>query len=116
MTRKHRYRADLTRVGRTLRREATFPERLLWSKLRNNQLGRRFLRQRPIGNYVVDFFCPTAQLVVEVDGVSHKHQPVYDLVRHEWLEAQGLIVLRFTNDDVLHDLDRVVRVIMETIS
>ncbi|MEM6647501.1 MAG: DUF559 domain-containing protein [Bacteroidota bacterium] len=113
MPRKHRYRPDLTHVGRRLRRESIFPESLLWSRLRKSQTGHRFLRQRPIGNYLVDFFCPTAQLVVELDGLSHKHQPMNDLTRRQWLEAQGLKVLRFTNDEVLQNLDCVVRTISE---
>ena len=103
------YRRDLTRVARRLRRDATVPERLLWSRLRRRQLGVRFLRQRPIGSYVVDFYCPERRLVVEVDGRSHDGQGPEDAVRQKALENKGLTVLRETNDDVIRDLDGVIR-------
>ena len=68
----------------------------------------RFLRQRPVGEYVVDFFAPDVRLVVEVDGRSHDGRGDADRERQRWLEDLGLIVLRIQNDDVLHDLDGVV--------
>ncbi len=103
------YRNDLKNVARRLRGEATFPERLLWSRLKSKQLGHRILRQRPIGNHVVDFFCPESALVIELDGRSHDGQFEADMERQRFLESQGLHVLRFSNDSVLHDLDGVVR-------
>ena len=75
-------------------------ERLLWSRLRRKQLeGVQFYRQKPIGDYVVDFYAPAAKLVVEVDGSQHK-EPVHaenDALRDESLKSQGLRVMRFTN-------------------
>ena len=101
-------RKDLKTIARRLRKDATFPERLLWSKLRRKQLGVRFLRQRPVGDYAVDFLCPDAALVVEVDGRSHEGQFEQDVIRQHFLESQDLHILRFTNDEVLTEIDAVV--------
>jgi len=102
------YRSGLVRAARALRRQATFPERLLWSRLRSDRLGATFRRQQPVGAYVVDFYCPAVRLVVEVDGRSHDGRYAEDAARQEALERAGLRVLRFTNDEVLADLDGVV--------
>lgn len=102
------YQKDLKATARRLRKEATFPERLLWSKLRRKQLGVRFLRQRPIGDFVVDFLCPDAALVIEIDGRSHIGQFEADMIRQQFLESQNLYVIRFTNDEVLQEIDAVV--------
>jgi len=68
----------------------------------------RFLRQRPIGDYIVDFFAATPRLVIEVDGLSHDDERFeYDSRRQTRLEESGYTVLRFTNDDILQDLDAV---------
>jgi very-short-patch-repair endonuclease len=96
--------------ARTLRREATPPDQLLWLALRNGQIGgMKFRRQHPIGPYVVDFYCHSARLVVEVDGMSHDNKAEEDAARAKTLEAQGLRIVRLTNDDVMHDLDAVTR-------
>ena len=102
------YHPDLKDVARRLRRDATFPERLLWSRLRRRQLGQRFMRQRPIGRYAVDFCCIEACLVIELDGRSHDGQIAYDAERQRALEAQGLHVLRFSNDEVVAGIDSVI--------
>ncbi len=107
MPRPH-YEPEAVPFARHLRREATFPERLLWARLRRRALGVRFLRQRPVGRYVVDFLAPDASLAVEVDGRSHDGQGAHDEARTASLEAQGLRVLRIPNDDILADLDAVV--------
>ena len=94
--------------ARRLRREATFPERLLWGRLRHDALGVAFYRQRPVGPYVVDFLAPAAALAVEVDGRSHDGRGAADAAREAALRAAGLRVLHVTNDEVLGDLDGVV--------
>ena len=77
--------------------------------MRRKQLdGLRFRRQAPIGPYIVDFFCPDAKLVVEVDGGQHTDQQDYDERRTNWLEERGYRVLRFWNNDVLANTDGVV--------
>ncbi len=96
--------------SRRLRRDATVPERILWGMLRGNRLaGLKFRRQHPIGPFVVDFYCHSVGLVVEVDGMSHDGRAEEDCKRTEYLQQQGLRVFRVTNDDVLEDLEAVVR-------
>ena len=94
--------------ARALRREATFPERLLWARLRRHALGVAFRRQQPVGPFVVDFFAPAAALAVEVDGRSHDGRGAADAAREAALRSLGVRVLRVTNDEVLADLDGVV--------
>jgi len=96
----------------------TESERLLWSRLRRKQLhGTQFYRQKPIGSYIVDFYAPAARLVVEVDGSQHQDNihAQNDAYRDESLKGQGLRVLRFTNLQVLQDLDSVVGVVAEAL-
>ena len=105
----HDYDARLVGIARRLRRGGTFPERLLWSRLRRRQLGVRFLRQHPIGTYVVDFYCPEARLVIEVDGRSHDEANfAYYRERQITLERRGIRVMRIRNDEVLKDVDSIV--------
>jgi len=97
-----------------LRREMTHPERALWQILRCKNLGGlKFRRQAVIGNYVVDFFCPTIGLVVEINGESHVGCAKEDAQRTAFLESKGYQVVRVTNDDVLRDLDAVGLMILQ---
>lgn len=78
----------------------------LWARLRRQQIdGFRFRRQQPIGRYVVDFFCPEAKLIVEVDGGQHAGESD---ARTRWLAGRGYRVIRFWNNDVLRNTDGVV--------
>lgn len=88
--------------ARELRWTMTEPERLLWAILRNRQLGFRFRRQHPIGLYILDFYCPSARLCVEVDGPVHLEpgQTEHDAKRDAWLGTQGVRVLRFSAAEV----------------
>ena len=96
--------------ARTLRQTETPPEELLWLALRNGQIGgMKFRRQHPVGPYVADFYCHSAKLVVEVDGMSHEEKIAKDMAKSKYLELQGLRVLRVTNEDVMRDLDAVTR-------
>src|SRR5215207_6077184 len=84
----------------------SLPEAILWQALRGKRMtGLRFRRQHPIGPYVIDFFCPTARLAVEVDGATHDHpeQPVHDTQRDAWLTQRGVNLLRFPAGDVLDE-------------
>ena len=94
----------------------TKPEIYLWSKLRMNQINNcRFYRQKMIGNYIVDFFCPKYNLVIEVDGGQHYSDTMLeaDKQREAALNNLGMKVLRFTNTDVLTNLNEVVAGIAE---
>ena len=100
------YNKKLTIFARANRKEATPAENLLWQKtLRSRQLnGHKFLRQKPIGPYVVDFYCAELKLVIEIDGDSHDQQLSYDAQRTAFLESLGLRVLRYANRDILNNL------------
>lgn len=92
----------------------SLPEVLLWQVLRSQPGGYRFRRQAPAGDYVLDFYCAPARLAIEVDGEAHSRgdRPGRDLVRDAWLEQRGVRVLRVRAEDVLRDLDSVVRYIL----
>ena len=97
-----------------MRRHPTEPERRLWRQLRRKQVGGyKFRRQHPIGSFIVDFYCHEARLIVEVDGESHASQEDYDAARTAWLEAQDHHVIRFSNTDVMSNLEGVLQVIFE---
>ena len=102
-----------------LRREMTDAERLLWLRLRGKQLmGVQFYRQKPLGNYVVDFYAPRAKVVVEVDGSQHLQQPAVkaDAERDQYLSGRGLNVLRFDNLQVLRETESVLDTISRAIT
>jgi len=104
------------RYARDLRRHQTDAERRLWRRLRDRQLaGAKFRRQHPIGQYIVDFCCLEAKLVVELDGGQHAARRATDTERTAFLEAQGYRVLRFWNNDVLSNLDGVLQRIAEAL-
>ncbi|MDB5889630.1 MAG: hypothetical protein JWP47_461, partial [Polaromonas sp.] len=84
--------------ARALRRGMTDSERKLWSRLRMEQLGVKFRRQHPVGNYIVDFACLTAMLIVELDGSQHQDSVAYDEQRDAYLRCNGYEVLRFATD------------------
>jgi very-short-patch-repair endonuclease len=89
--------------ARKLRRTLSVPEARLWSRLRRRAPGKPvFRRQHPIGPYVLDFYCATARLAVEIDGLSHDmaDQPQRDIRRDAWLEARGVTVVRILAKDL----------------
>ena len=114
-----KYNSQLKTRARALRRNLTDAEQRLWSRLRGKQvLGIQFYRQRPIGNFIVDFYAPTKRLVIELDGAHHFNtaQASYDRRRSEYLEKLGLKVLRFNDRQVLLESDSVVQVIFRAVS
>ena len=107
---------DLTRRAQDLRRNATRQENELWYKfLRRYPV--RFYRQKVIDGYIVDFYCSAAKLVIELDGNHHSElaQADYDLERTKHLNARGLHVLRFRNDEINNHMAHVCNVIQETV-
>src|SRR5579864_2156041 len=101
-------------AGRKLRANPTDAEICLWSRLRRKQLeGFRFRRQQPIGPFIVDFFCPEAKLIIEVDGGQHDNDAARDAARTRWLEKAGHRVVRFWNYDVLTNTDGVLLTILD---
>ena len=98
----------LIEQAREMRKNPTNAEMLLWGELKSKQLaGYKFRRQHPIGAFIVDFYCPSKKLVIEVDGPFHANQKAYDRVREVDLQKMGYKVLRFSNDQVEHHLNYV---------
>ncbi len=94
--------------ARHLRRTSTTYEQLLWHLLRNRKLvGAKCRRQHPLGKYVADFYCPVAELVVEIDGQHHwtAEGIQHDAIRDRWMRSQGIRVLRFTGKEVEFEAD-----------
>jgi len=95
-------------LARTLRRQQTRAEQLLWSRLRNRQLeGCKFRRQQVIGPYIVDFLSVQPKLIIEVDGGQHAERVLQDAQRTEYLQRLGYQVVRCWNDQVLRDVEAV---------
>ena len=95
------YNPKLVPLARKLRKNSTLSEILLWKRLRNKQLlGYDFDRQKPIGNYIVDFFCKELMLVIEIDGASHDYKSEEDLTRQQNIESFGITVIRFDDSAV----------------
>ncbi len=110
---------DIKAKARAMRMRPTRAEMQLWQRLRGKRLlGFRFRRQQPIDRFIVDFFCPQAKLVVEVDGASHnsKEATEYDDQRTQFLEDLGLSVLRFSNEQAIYETDSVLNSIAEYLS
>ena len=99
-------RMEAKKQSRYLRNNMTAAERKLWYEYLNKHKY-RFLRQKPIGSYIVDFYCPKLKLIIEVDGVTHlsKDEIKKDNLRTEILKKYGIKVLRFWNDDVLNGIN-----------
>ena len=104
-------------LARELRTHPTLAEFHLWQALRHKKMnGLRFRRQHVFECFIVDFYCPSAALVIEVDGEVHEQQKDYDTLRTEFLEALGLRVIRFRNEEVLGNLEGVLKHIYEVIN
>jgi very-short-patch-repair endonuclease len=108
------YNIKLEARSRELRANMTDVEIILWSKLKSKQMNKtQFYRQKPIGNYIVDFYCPKYKLVIELNGSQHYSSSgqEYDLHRDSYLKAMGINVLRFTNYDVRNRLYAILKII-----
>ena len=106
------YNKALKNFARKLRNNMTLSEKLLWNELKGNKIsGFDFDRQRPIDNYIVDFYCKDLMLAIEIDGVVHDNEEAKekDIIRQEKLESLGIRFLRFKDEDVKKDLSGVVR-------
>src|SRR6266849_3760297 len=100
-----------TNISRRLRRNATIAEQRLWNRVRSRALcGMKFVRQEPIGPYIVDLVCREQRLIIEVDGGQHAESE-RDAVRDQWLRDHRYRVLRFWNNDVIQNIDGVLETI-----
>jgi very-short-patch-repair endonuclease len=105
------YNKNLKEYARKLRNNSTLAEVILWNKLlkRKQLRGYSFLRQRPLDNYIVDFFSKDLKLVIEIDGEIHKFQKGKDKIREERIRNLGYSVIRFQNEDILYEFINVIR-------
>ncbi|MEX2603046.1 MAG: endonuclease domain-containing protein [Gracilimonas sp.] len=107
----HYYNKGLKPISKVLRKSLTKAEASLWKYglSKKKRKGYTFNRQRPVLNYVADFMCKKLELIIEVDGSSHDHEKAQerDRIREDNLKAAGFTVLRFTNEDVLKNMDAV---------
>jgi very-short-patch-repair endonuclease len=102
---------DIFKKANELRKLETEAEKLLWARLNKNQLlGLQFRRQHPINRFIADFYCPKIKLVIEIDGSIHElpENKEYDIGRTESLNEFGLEVIRFTNEQIVYDINNVV--------
>jgi very-short-patch-repair endonuclease len=107
-----RFQPRNTHRARELRNQATPAERLMWTALSNRKVaGFKFSRQMPVGPYFADFLCREMKLIVELDGFSHNMRVEHDRQRDQFLVSEGYTIVRFTNEDVLSNLDGVVQAI-----
>jgi very-short-patch-repair endonuclease len=103
--------------ARELRRNQTPTEKLLWELLRAKRfLGAKFRRQHKIGQFIADFYCHEARLVIELDGAVHDQQSRQDRDRDQWMQANSITVLRFRNAEVADNTEAVLNAIAEVIS
>ena len=106
------YNSDLKELARDLRKNMTLSEVLLWNQLKHkNMRGFDFDRQRPIGNYIVDFYCKELKLAIEIDGNTHINRYEEDEIRQRDLEKLGVRFLRFEDIEVKKNMSNVLRVI-----
>ena len=110
------FNKELKTLARQLRKNMTEAESFLWQRIRRKQLkGRQFYRQRNIGNYIVDFYCPSAKVIVELDGGQHYTQAGIrrDYVRDKYLESLDFTILRFSDREVFKNIEGVLERIFE---
>ena len=108
------YNRKLKELAKTLRKNMTFSEVILWNHLKRKQMrGYDFDRQRPIDEYIVDFYCKALMLAIEIDGSTHEGERAWkkDQARQRRLESLGVRFLRFHDGDVKNNLDAVLRTI-----
>ncbi len=111
---KIRYNRNLKEKARYLRNNSTHAEIKLWQCLKNKKLRNfDFHRQKPIDRFIADFFCNKLRLVIEVDGISHQLDEVKlnDDIKTRTFEAQGITVLRFTDEQIFEEIDNVISAI-----
>lgn len=104
---------------RHLRHSSTDAEQKLWSRLRSRRLnGAKFRRQHPVGPFIVDFFCSSALLIIELDGSGHAEceQQTYDQERTRYIEERGLKVLRFWNHQIFQEMELVLQCIADAVA
>ena len=106
---------EIFKMAKELRKMETESEKLLWSRLHKNQiLGLQFRRQHPINRFIADFYCPKIKLIIEVDGSIHElpEYQAHDIGRSEILNDFGITVIRFTNEQIIEEIDSIINQIV----
>jgi len=107
------YLNELTALSKRNRKNPTEAEQVIWKKvLMKRKTGYKFLRQKPINRFVLDFYCSELNLAIEIDGSWHDKKKGYDRARDRFLQHIGIETIRFTNEEILNDIDNVNTVIM----
>jgi len=117
MPNKSHYNKDLKTFARKLRNDSTLGEVILWNSLLKQKqcMGYQFVRQFPIGNYILDFACRKLKLAIEIDGYSHNFTYQKDVEKDEYLKSIGYDVLRFSEKEIKYDINNVIRSLEVTI-
>ncbi len=95
-----------------LRKDSTPQEILVWARLRNNNIGFKFKRQYSVGGYIIDFYCPSKRLGVEIDGSQHLENKEYDAIRTKLFNDLKIKIVRFWNNEVNKNIDSVIQKII----
>lgn len=106
-------------LARNLRKNSTIQEKRLWNLLKNHKFhGLKFKRQQPIGNYIVDFICKEAKIIIEIDGSQHNEfkNKEYDNERTVFLNSLGYKVIRFWNNEIYENIEGVIKKIEQEIN
>ncbi|MFA6474983.1 MAG: DUF559 domain-containing protein [Patescibacteria group bacterium] len=103
-------------LARKLRNNPTQAEVVLWNRLKEKQLGCKFRQQYPLFQFIVDFYCSSHRLIIEVDGLIHEQQRDYDQLRDQIMMRHGYSVMRFANAEIMNDLDKVIDKIKEKLN
>ena len=108
---------EIFKLAKKLRKIQTEAEKLLWSRINKNQIiGLQVRRQHPINQFIADFYCPKIKLIIEVDGSIHEipEYQTHDIGRSEILNDFGITVIRFTNEQILNEIDSTIEQIETT--
>ncbi|MFA7301380.1 MAG: endonuclease domain-containing protein [Candidatus Shapirobacteria bacterium] len=112
-----RYWNDLTFMAKQNRKNPTVAERVIWDDLlSNDKIGYRFVRQKPIHRFIVDFYCSKLNLAIEIDGSSHNKKKGTDEMRDKFLHQIGIETIRFTNDEVINNINSVKDILIPLLS
>ena len=112
-----RYWSDLTQMAKLNRKNPTEAEKVMWDEyLSNDKTGFRFLRQKPIHRFIVDFYCVKLSLAIEIDGSSHNKKKGNDEMRDKFLYQVGIETIRFTNEQIINDIENVNNEILKVCS
>ena len=111
------YNKKLKYLASQLRNSSIQSEIRLWKYLKGKQTGVRFIRQKPVGDYIVDFYCKELQIAIELDGLSHQYEETIkrDEEKEVYLKSINIKVLRFDDKEIMGDIDNVMAVILDCI-